>query len=239
MFEQTLLPEPENARKPYSIGLSLLIQIVVLGALCLAPFVFTQALPTLHLKAVLAAPPKPPAPVGLKSRQQVVRASGYAPRLFRLNIVPLPMRPAEARATATSVEAPPNVEMVDAPSGIPFGTPGSVAELPAPAVPVVRARPQAAKPIRVASISASSLIHMVQPQYPPLAKASRIQGVVEFTATISKQGTIEGLTLKSGHPLLVNAAREAVLQWRYRPTMLNGEPVEVITDILVNFTLSQ
>ena len=62
---------------------------------------------------------------------------------------------------------------------------------------------------------------------------------MEFTATISKQGTIEGLTLKSGHPLLVNAAREAVLQWRYRPTILNGEPVEVITDIIVNFTLSQ
>jgi protein TonB len=129
--------------------------------------------------------------------------------------------------------------MGDAPSGVPFGTPGSVAELPLAAAPMVRARPQVEKPIRVASISASSLIHMVQPQYPPLAKVNRIQGIVEFTATISKQGTIEGLTLKSGHPLLVNAAREAVLQWRYRPTILNGEPVEVITDIIVNFTLSQ
>jgi protein TonB len=218
----------------------LLIQILVLGALCLAPFVFTQTLPTMHLKAVLAAPPKPPPPVAMKSRQPVVRAAGYAPRLFRLNNVPLLMKPADVRPTAGNMEAPPSVEVGDAPSGIPFGTPGgSVAELPAPAAPVVRARPQVEKPIRVASISASSLIHMVQPQYPPLAKASRIQGVVEFTATISKQGTIEGLRLKRGHPLLVNAAREAVLQWRYRPTILNGEPVEVITDIIVNFTLSQ
>jgi protein TonB len=67
----------------------------------------------------------------------------------------------------------------------------------------------------------------------------RVQGVVEFTAVISKQGNIENLQLVRGHPLLVTAAREAILQWRYRPTMLNGEPVEVITNILVNFTLSQ
>ena len=62
---------------------------------------------------------------------------------------------------------------------------------------------------------------------------------MEFTATISKDGVIDHLQLVRGHPLLVNAAREAVLQWRYRPTMLNGQPVEVITDIVVNFILSQ
>jgi len=65
-----------------------------------------------------------------------------------------------------------------------------------------------------------------------------VEGTVEFTATISKQGLIENLQLVRGHPLLVNAAREAILQWRYRPTLLNGEPVEVITDIVVKFALS-
>jgi protein TonB len=85
----------------------------------------------------------------------------------------------------------------------------------------------------------ANLIRRVQPVYPPLAKSARVQGTVEFTATISKDGNIENLTLVRGHPLLVAAAREAVLQWKYRPTMLNGEPVEVITDIIVNFTLSQ
>jgi protein TonB len=85
----------------------------------------------------------------------------------------------------------------------------------------------------------ANLIHKVTPMYPPLAKSARVQGTVEFTATISKEGTIENLQLVRGHPLLVNAAKEAVLQWRYRPTMLNGQPVEVITDIIVNFTLSQ
>ena len=87
-------------------------------------------------------------------------------------------------------------------------------------------------------VSEANLIYRVQPVYPPLAKTTHVEGTVEFTAIISKQGTIENLQLLHGHPLLVNAAREAILQWRYRPTLLNGEPVEVITDIVVKFTLS-
>jgi protein TonB len=88
-------------------------------------------------------------------------------------------------------------------------------------------------------VAEANLIRRVQPVYPPLAKAARVQGTVEFTAVISKEGNIENLQLVRGHPLLVEAARQAVLQWKYRPTMLNGQPVEVVTDIIVNFTLSQ
>ena len=88
-------------------------------------------------------------------------------------------------------------------------------------------------------VAEANLIRKVQPVYPPLAKSARVQGTVEFTAIISKEGNIENLHLVRGHPLLVNAAKEAVLQWKYRPTLLNGQPVEVITDIIVNFTLSQ
>jgi len=79
----------------------------------------------------------------------------------------------------------------------------------------------------------------VQPVYPPLAKSARVQGQVEFSAIIGKDGTIQNLTLVKGHPLLVRAAQEAVEQWRYKPTLLNGEPVDVITNIIVNFTLTQ
>jgi protein TonB len=71
-----------------------------------------------------------------------------------------------------------------------------------------------------------------------MAKQVRIQGAVEFTAVIGKTGGIEHLQLLHGHPLLVKAAEEAILQWKYKPTLLNGEPVEVITDIVVNFTLT-
>ncbi len=76
------------------------------------------------------------------------------------------------------------------------------------------------------------------PIYPPLAKQARIQGTVRFTAVIGTDGTIRDLRLISGHPLLVSAAQDAVKQWAYQPTLLNGEPVEVITQIDVNFTLS-
>ncbi len=81
------------------------------------------------------------------------------------------------------------------------------------------------------------LVHRVQPEYPPLARSARIQGSVELSALISKQGTIENLQVRSGHPMLVSAAVNAVRQWRYRPYVLNGEPVEVETQITVNFIL--
>jgi protein TonB len=88
-------------------------------------------------------------------------------------------------------------------------------------------------------VQQANLIRQPRPVYPPLAKAARVQGTVKFEAVIAKDGTIQNLKVISGPPLLVNAALEAVKQWQYKPTLLNGEPVEVITTIDVNFTLSQ
>ena len=82
-----------------------------------------------------------------------------------------------------------------------------------------------------------NLVYKVQPVYPPLARAARIQGTVMLRAIISRTGTIENLQVISGHPLLVRAATDAVLQWRYRPYVLNGDPVEVETQVTVNFSL--
>jgi protein TonB len=83
-----------------------------------------------------------------------------------------------------------------------------------------------------------NLIYRVQPQYPQLARQARVQGVVVLRAVISREGKIENLQLVTGHPLLVQSAMEAVRQWRYRPYFLNNEPVEVETQVTVNFTLS-
>lgn len=88
------------------------------------------------------------------------------------------------------------------------------------------------------NVQAMNLINKVVPAYPPLAKQGRIQGTVRFTAYIAKDGHIENLELVSGHPLLAEAAQEAVKQWVYKPTLLNGDPVAVVTQIDVNFTLS-
>jgi protein TonB len=77
------------------------------------------------------------------------------------------------------------------------------------------------------------------PDYPPLARMARVQGTVRLEAVISTDGRIQDLRVLAGHPLLVNAALEAVARWRYQPTLLNGEPVEVVTEIHVNFALAE
>jgi len=88
-------------------------------------------------------------------------------------------------------------------------------------------------------VEQANLVQKVQPIYPPEAKANRIQGSVRFTVVIGKDGRVQNLTLVSGDPVLAQAAKDAVQQWVYKPTLLNGDPVEVMTQVDVNFTLSQ
>ena len=87
-------------------------------------------------------------------------------------------------------------------------------------------------------VTAGLVIKRVNPTYPPLARTARVQGSVVLAAVIGKDGTIQNLHVLSGHPLLTQAALDAVKQWRYKPYILNGEPVEVDTQVTVNFTLS-
>jgi protein TonB len=87
-------------------------------------------------------------------------------------------------------------------------------------------------------VTSGLLVRKVNPNYPPLARQARIQGTVVLHAVISKDGSIENLTLVSGHPMLAPSAIEAVKQWKYKPYLLNGEPVEVDTEVQVNFTLA-
>ena len=95
----------------------------------------------------------------------------------------------------------------------------------------------AAKPLRVSRMMDGYLIRRVQPDYPVLAKQTGVHGTVEITAVISKDGTIENLQVLKGHPMLIHAAMDAVRQWRYRPYILNGDPIEVSTMITVTFSL--
>ena len=136
-------------------------------------------------------------------------------------------------------EAPPSTGMMGgvqggvpggALSGVIGGIIGSTANLPKVAAP---------QRIRVSQgVTEGNLLRKVQPTYPPLAKTARIQGSVILNALISKAGNIENLRVMSGHPMLVQSALDAVKQWKYKPYILNGEPVEVETTITVNFNLS-
>lgn len=119
------------------------------------------------------------------------------------------------------------------------GPPNGMPDIGSGTRPVVPAQPPAApqRVFRTSSILQGMLIHQVQPVYPPLARTARIQGTVVLAAVISKAGAMEDLRVLRGHPMLVGAAIEAVRQWRYRPYILNDEPIEVETQITVNFTL--
>jgi protein TonB len=169
-----------------------------------------------------------------------------APRQFDAGRL---MAPREVPKNVAIIVEDPNAALPSASQvsgGIPGGIPGGlgglggigVAPPPPPPPPPVKAVQTG--PLRVGgNVQAANLVKKITPAYPTLAKSARIQGTVRFTAIIGKDGTIQNLQLVSGHPMLVAAATEAVKQWVYKPTLLNGEPVEVITQIDVNFTLSQ
>jgi protein TonB len=237
MFEQTFIEVKTNGKKPYTLLFSLLLQVAALGTLIILPLIYKQVLPQARLRSVFAAPIPPPSPMPEAKAPTSVRAASL--RVFR--IMPLPPVTPKDRSAEPSIGPPPLI-----PEGVPGGvsdsTSGGVNPIQVkppdpPSVPV--AKPETSKRVRVASMEASQLIHKVQPAYPSIAREIRVQGTVEFTAIISKTGAIENLQLLRGHPMLVAAARDAILQWRYKTTLLNGEPVEVSTNIVVNFTLNE
>jgi len=117
--------------------------------------------------------------------------------------------------------------------GVIGGVIGGVGGAPAPP------KPTQSRIRQGGNVTAASLINRVQPVYPPLARQTRISGTVRLHAIIGKDGSVQQLEVMSGHPLLVQSALDAVRQWRYRPTQLNGDPVEVDTTIDVIFSLNQ
>ena len=102
----------------------------------------------------------------------------------------------------------------------------------------VASEPPPLRPPASACAQVAQIINQVAPRYPDLARQARIQGVVLLEANISTEGTVENLRVIAGHPLLSQAAVEAVYQWQYQPTLLNGQPVPVVTTISVRFTLN-
>ena len=124
--------------------------------------------------------------------------------------------------------------------GIAGGVLGEVLRSTASAPALAKTPSPAQKRIRVpAQVAEANLIHDVAPQYPPEAGRERIEGIVVLIAAIAKDGTVRDVRVESGLPLLAQAAIDAVKQWRYKPYLLNGEPVEVDCHIIVNFTLSR
>lgn len=250
MFEQTFVDAEAKTRKPWTVFLSFLLQCLFIGVLVLIPLIYTDSLPRAQLTSFLTAPPPPPPPPPPPQAAPPKVVQKVIPRQFDANKLMAPKQiPKEIANIKEEDLPPPSTGVVGGvPGGVPGGTPGGViggiiGAVPSaapPPPPPPKEKPVTPQRIRVGgNVQAANLIRKVTPTYPPLAKQARIQGTVRFTAVIGKDGTIQNLQLVTGHPLLVAAAQEAVKQWQYKPTLLNGEPVEVVTQIDVNFTLSQ
>ena len=120
--------------------------------------------------------------------------------------------------------------------GIPGGTTPAA---PTIRPPTVHSPPGPLRLLRTSEVQAAALIYREDPGYPEIAKQMRLGGIVQLHAVIGTDGRVRRLEVISGHPILAEAAKQAVQQWRYRPTVLNGDPVEVETTIVVNFVLSR
>lgn len=244
MFEQTFVNSQARTRKPWTVGASLVIQSLLIIAALLVPLLHIAALepPPHDLRLFVTLKPLAAPPDAVRA----IAPSHTAPRVFR-NPLAAPARvPAHVDMTPDAPEPPAigwagNLAALSGPGAVP-GLPVDVIpdSAPKPAPPKPHARTDAPHaPIRVGSgVQAANLMFGPKPVYPALAKAARVQGTIRLQATIATDGSIKNLKLISGPPLLVNAAMDAVRRWQYRPTLLNGSPVEVITDIEVNFTLN-
>ena len=244
MFEDSLLESGGRlkTKRGRTTTVAFLFEVALVGILVLIPLVFTEALPKQQLMTFLVAPPPPPpppppaaAPVKVVKQIQTDIVNGQ---------LRTPTKIPQKVQMIKEEEAPPPVMAASGvvggvPGGVPGGQMGGVIGGIISSTPM--AVPKVATPQRVRvsqGVSQGLLVKRIQPNYPPLARQARIQGQVILQAEISKDGSIQNLRLISGHPMLAPAAIEAVKQWKYKPYLLNGEPVEVETQVQVNFTLS-
>jgi protein TonB len=238
MFEDSLVESSGKlaARHPFATVVSFAGQIIALSALLLLSLLYTETLPTQRWINVLQAPPPPPSAPASRS---VAIASNRSGALSDPLVVPseIPKSIGMVRTERTAPGTPPSGIAGDILGSVPENSIGIVNSLLRPATPVLpRLAPQK---VRVSSgVAEGMLIHQVKPPYPVAAKLARVEGSVALQAVIGKDGSIQNLRVISGHPLLTSAALEAVKQWRYKPYYLNGEPVEVETQIVVNFLLT-
>ncbi len=241
MFADSLLDSRFTGRsqRGWTTLTSFALQTLGVAVVLVLPLLYTEGLPKLALVSMSAPIGPPPGPPPATQPHSAIR-------------------PVESNLSHGLVVAPPTIpdaitRVVDEASPqdaapcticVPGGTGDlsstnpvigsigtTVAIVPPPPKPTVRAP-------RVSQMMEGNLIYRVQPAYPALARAARIQGPVHLRAIISRTGTIENLQAIDGHPMLVGAAIDAVRQWRYRPYILNGDPVEVETQVTVIFSLS-
>jgi periplasmic protein TonB len=245
MFEDSLIESGGKLRtkRGFTTVLSFVLQVLLVGILILIPLIYTEALPKTQLMTFLVAPPPPPPPPPPPAAAPIKVVKQIQSDLVNGQLRTPTKIPEKVQMIKEEDSPPPMMAsggvVGGVPGGVPGGQMGGVIGGIISSAPV--AVPKAATPQRVRvsqGVSQGLLVRKIQPAYPPLARQARIQGQVLLQAVISKDGSIENLRLISGHPMLAPAALDAVKQWKYKPYFLNGEPVEVETQITVIFSLS-
>jgi protein TonB len=244
MFDQTFVDTQNRTRSPWSMAASLTVQTGVVGSLLLipllrpeGPFMKLEAPPLIYRANVLM-PTRVPAMVQRSSAtvaHSVYRPSITVPRSIPRGVEHIEDAPELGFQSdiVGAISSGGSIDRFFAAIGerLPATTPTPIKNVETPAPP--------SGPLRVnSSVQGALLKFGPKPAYPILAKTTRVQGTVRLTAVVGTDGAIRNLRLISGPPLLVRAAMETVSTWRYQPTLLNGAPVDVITEIDVNFTLS-
>lgn len=250
MFEQSFIGPQSRARTGWTVLLSSGLQVAIVAAAAVIPLLNPELLPRLVASGIFLAPPGPPpgrAPVPEGAARPRPRARRPAPAGF--------YEPSSVPRGLKQVIDEPAGDDPDAEDGVIGGVPHSgppsrllaailenarspMPPEPPPAPAVTKSR----EPVRITvggNVQQGLLIERVQPVYPPAAVQLRIQGTVHLRGIVGTDGRIKELVLVSGHPLLAPAALAAVSRWRYRATLLNGEPVEVVAPIEVRFLLNR
>lgn len=240
MFESLALENPYNARRNWMTAVSFALQATGLGLLVLAPIGYTQAVAPRFAEHLVT-------PFGITSVETEARPGTEE----RTNTAPVPyhettvihigaglnFHPRTSRGPYTQPFDPNAPYVPGGPSGSGDGVPKWLLDGPRPVITPAPLTTTRARPYSISNLNPGMLIKQVQPIYPAIAQQTRTEGKVVLVAVIDTEGRIENLRALSGHPFLVPAALNAVRQWRYRPYILNGQPVEVETQITVNFTL--
>lgn len=255
MFETATLSYGPPTNRVWATAMGFTGQALLIACALLAPLISPQTLGRAFLVTTLAPPgaPPPPLPPGPKVVPRSPHAA--ATQVFKDRItMPVNIPAIAARIVDEPPEAAPSGPGVPGgvSNGVRDGVPGgilpSIIESGTRMVPVVRLpdvvnrEPVTAAPVkppRITQLRMATPIHKVDPVYPALAKQARVSGTVELLGVLGTDGRIHELKVLRGHPLLVNAALDAVRQWVFEPTLLNGQAVEVAAPITVNFILNQ
>jgi periplasmic protein TonB len=243
MFDTTTFDALESAPRSrrWTTAFSFLLQAIAVSVLLLIPLLYTDALPSVHYSKQLTVPVgrTQPSPVELVDTRHD-RTGGTSEIINGRIVAPIRVPSSTRRIVDRPGDnlASPDYTTVDGGTG--DGRQSAAMQnllvarhTPPPTGPDVRR-----EPIRISNLSEGALLRRVQPIYPTPARNARIQGPVVMAALIDTDGRIVNLRLVSGNPLLVEAAMNAVKQWRYRPYILNSQPIEVETQITVVFTLN-